>query len=203
MITPKFRKSAIDIAATSNLSTRPFTNMEGRSLTRKADTPAGRRSSGSVISKRKPSLRTGSPKRRRNPRITAAIFATVRGRFDAAKLVEDRHPALDVRAHRLRCQGAMYVWENFDAIKAECDDEGISIGDRCRIELGCGITLLKMLRKLWQRFDIYETKRLAYLATAGASAWRSSWLVSRTERTPTVLAIMAMAETTRKRPHNG
>jgi phage N-6-adenine-methyltransferase len=56
----------------------------------------------------------------------------------------------------------MYVWENFDAIKAECDDEGISIGDRCRIELGCGITLLKMLRKLWQRFDIYETKRLAY-----------------------------------------
>ena len=44
VITPKFRKSAIDIAATNTLSTRPFTNMEGRSLTRKADTPAGRRS---------------------------------------------------------------------------------------------------------------------------------------------------------------
>ena len=173
-------------------------------MKRKSGVGAGRGLPGSsVISKRKPSRRSVAPKRRRNPRITAAIFAAVRGHFASAEFIEDRHPALDVRAHRLRTKGAMHFWENFDAIKAECDDEGISIGDRCQIELGCGITLLKMLRKLWQRFDIYETKRLADLATAGASAWRSIWLVSRTDRTPTVLAIVAMAETMRKRPHSG
>ena len=132
-------------------------------MKRKSGVGAGRGLPGSsVISKRKPSRRSVAPKRRRNPRITAAIFAAVRGHFASAESIEDRHPALDVRAHRLRTKGAMHFWENFDAIKAECDDEGISIGDRCQIELGCGITLLKMLRKLWQRFDIYETKRLAY-----------------------------------------
>ena len=97
--------------------------------------------------------------RREEPRPDiAAIVVNIQGCFDTANRMEERHPAIDVKAQRVRCQGAMYCFENAAAIKAECVARGISIKEM----FGCGERHLRKLRQLWRRWGEYETLRDAY-----------------------------------------
>ena len=59
----------------------------------------------------------------------AAIRADIRGRLDAAKFVEERMLALDIKAQKLRCQAAMAFFENYEQIEAACRRRGLKVSE--------------------------------------------------------------------------
>ena len=59
--------------------------------------------------------------RREEPRAdVAAIIVNIQSSFYTANRMEERHPAIDIKAQRMRTEAAMYYFENATAIKAEC-----------------------------------------------------------------------------------
>ncbi len=99
---------------------------------------------------------------RLEPRLSAtdiaAIIVEIQSRFDTASRFEERHPAIDIKAQRMRCEAAMYYFENATAIKAECLARGIILKQM----FGCRERHLRKLRQLWRRWGEYETLRDAY-----------------------------------------
>jgi hypothetical protein len=85
-----------------------------------------------------------------------------RGRLDAAKFTEERMIASDIKAQRLRAQAAMAFFTHYEQIEAACQRRGITVGNWCKNELGCGLTHLRKLRQLHQRWDNYTAKRQSY-----------------------------------------
>jgi hypothetical protein len=92
----------------------------------------------------------------------AAIRADIRGRLDAAKFVEERITTLDIKAQRLRAQAAMAFFTHYEQIEAACQRRGVIVGNWCKNELGCGLTHLRKLRQLHQRWGDYAVKRRSY-----------------------------------------
>jgi hypothetical protein len=92
-------------------------------------------------------------------RSLAAIRTDIRGRLDAAKFTEERMIALDIKAQRLRAQAAITFFTHSEQIEAACRRRGITVGNWCKNELGCGLTHLRKLRQLHQRWDDYIAKR--------------------------------------------
>jgi hypothetical protein len=95
-------------------------------------------------------------------RFLAAIRADIRGRLDAAKFIEERMMALDIKAQRLRAHASMTFFIRYGQIEAACQRRGITVSHWCKRELGCGLTHLRKLRQLHQRWNEYTTKRQAY-----------------------------------------
>ena len=97
--------------------------------------------------------------RREEPRAdVAAIIVNIQSSFYTANRIEERHPAIDIKAQRIRCEAAMFYFENAQAIKAECVARGITLKQM----FGCGERHLRKLRQLWRRWGEYETLREAY-----------------------------------------
>ncbi len=95
---------------------------------------------------------------RRSATDIAAIIVEIQSRFDTASRFEERHPAIDIKAQRMRCEAAMYDFENATAIKAECIARGITLKQM----FGCGERHLRKLRQLWRCWTEYEYLREAY-----------------------------------------
>ena len=91
-------------------------------------------------------------------RNVAAIIVEIQCRLDTANRIEERHFAIDIKAQRIRCEAAMFYFENAKAIKAECLARGIALKQM----FGCGERHLRKLRQLWQAWGEYETLREAY-----------------------------------------
>ena len=91
-----------------------------------------------------------------------AIRADISGRLDAAKFVEERITTLDIKAQRLRAEAAMAFFTHYEQIEAVCQRRGITVGNWCKNELGCGLKHLRKLRQLHQRCDDYVVKRRSY-----------------------------------------
>ena len=91
-------------------------------------------------------------------RNIAAIIVEIQCRLDTANRIEERHFAIDIKAQRIRCEAAMFYFENAKAIKAECLARGIALKQM----FGCGERHLRKLRQLWQAWGEYETLREAY-----------------------------------------
>ena len=82
----------------------------------------------------------------------AAIIVEIQSRFDTASRFEERHPAIDIKAQRMRCEAAMFYFENAKAIKAECIARGITLKQM----FGCGERHLRKLRQLWRCWTEYR-----------------------------------------------
>ena len=97
--------------------------------------------------------------RREEPRAdVAAIIVNIQSSFYTANRMEERHPAIDIKAQRMRTEAAMYYFENATAIKAECIARGITLKQM----FGCGERHLRKLRQLWRCWTEYEYLREAY-----------------------------------------
>jgi phage N-6-adenine-methyltransferase len=92
----------------------------------------------------------------------AAISADIRGQLEAAKLVEERMMALDIKAQKLRCRAAVAFFTHYEDIEAACQRRGITVGNWCKNDIGCGVSHLRKLRQLHQRWDDYVVKRQSY-----------------------------------------
>ena len=82
--------------------------------------------------------------RREEPRTDiAAIIVEIQCWLDTANRIEERHFAIDIKAQRIRCEAAMFYFENAKAIKAECVARGDRPSSRCSaaanaISASCG-----------------------------------------------------------------
>ena len=85
-------------------------------------------------------------------RSLSAIRTDIRGRLDAAKFTEERMTALDIKAQQLRAQAAIAFFTHYEQIEAACQQRGITVGNWCKNKLGCGLTHLRKLRQLHQRW---------------------------------------------------
>lgn len=99
--------------------------------------------------------------------LIKVIRDKIRGHFDAAKLIEERMVALDIKAQKLRGMGAMHFFESYAKLKKEAKRLEIPWGKFCQDEFGCGEKHLRKLRTLHQLFGTYCTKRQAYAAEGG------------------------------------
>ena len=88
-------------------------------------------------------------------RNVAAIIVEIQCRLDTANRIEERHFAIDIKAQRIRCEAAMFYFENAKAMKAECLARGIALKQM----FGCGERHLRKLRQLWQAWGEYEPFR--------------------------------------------
>jgi DNA N-6-adenine-methyltransferase (Dam) len=103
-------------------------------------------------------IRTATLRRDEPRQDIAVIIIDIQSCLDTADRIEERHPLIDVKAQRIRCEAAMRYFENAQAIKAECAARGITIKQM----FGCGERHLRKLRQLWRRWGEYETLREAY-----------------------------------------
>jgi hypothetical protein len=95
-------------------------------------------------------------------RSLSAIRTDIRGRLDAAKFTEERMTALGIKAQQLRAQAAIAFFTHYEQIEAACQQRGITVGNWCKNKLGCGLTHLRKLRQLHQRWGDYTARRRSY-----------------------------------------
>ena len=84
----------------------------------------------------------------------------IRTKLAQSNAIDRRSVENDIAARRLEAEAAHEWALRRDKIIAECKRRRISEDMWCRKELDCGIGWMRRRLQLWERFDIYETRRI-------------------------------------------